>query len=54
VLPKKEVAFTLLFQASLEKKLVYMTFRYILLCIKIALKHVFIQEINVDAKDQCF
>jgi hypothetical protein len=48
VLPKKEVAFTLVFQASLEKKtVVYMTFRS--LYKKKALKHVFIQEINVDA-----
>jgi hypothetical protein len=32
VLPKKEVAFTLVFQASLEKKtVVYMTFRYLAL-----------------------
>jgi hypothetical protein len=45
MLPKKEVAFKLVFQASLEKNtVVYMTFRYILLCIKIALKHVFLSK----------
>jgi hypothetical protein len=54
VLPKKEVAFTLVFQASLETKTSLHDIQIHLALYKNSFKTCVIQELNVDAKDQYF